>query len=64
MIPNAQDALEKYLAENPAARKEWEESFKLTDDPRVTKLGSILRKTSLDEMPQLWKALGEESNDL
>ena len=57
MIPNAQEALEKYLAENPAARKEWEESFKLTDDPRVTKLGSILRKTSLDEMPQLWNVI-------
>ena len=57
MIPNAQEALEKYLAENPEARKEWEESFKLTDDPRVTKLGSILRKTSLDEMPQLWNVI-------
>ena len=57
MIPNAQEALEKYLAENPAARKEWEESFKLTDDPRVTKLGNILRKTSLDEMPQLWNVI-------
>ena len=57
MIPNAQEALEKYLAENPEARKEWEESFKLTDDPRVTKLGNILRKTSLDEMPQLWNVI-------
>ena len=57
MIPNAQEALEKYLAENPAARKEWEESFKLTNDPRVTKLGNILRKTSLDEMPQLWNVI-------
>ena len=57
MIPNAQEALEKYLAENPVARKEWEESFKLTDDPRVTKLGNILRKTSLDEMPQLWNVI-------
>lgn len=57
MIPNAQEALEKYLAENPEARKEWEESFKLTNDPRVTKLGNILRKTSLDEMPQLWNVI-------
>lgn len=57
MIPNAHEALEKYLAENPEARKEWEESFKLTNDPRVTKLGNILRKTSLDEMPQLWNVI-------
>lgn len=57
MIPNAQEALEQYLAENPEARKEWEESFKLTNDPRVTKLGNILRKTSLDEMPQLWNVI-------
>lgn len=57
MIPNAQEALEKYLAENPEARKEWEESFKLTNDARVTKLGNILRKTSLDEMPQLWNVI-------
>ncbi len=57
MIPNAQEVLKKYLAENPEARKEWEESFKLTNDPRVTKLGNILRKTSLDEMPQLWNVI-------
>ena len=57
MIPNAQEALEKYLTENPEAWKEWEESFKLTNDPRVTKLGNILRKTSLDEMPQLWNVI-------
>ena len=53
MIPNAQEALEKYLKENPEAREEWEDSFKLTNDPRVTKLGAFLRRTSLDELPQL-----------
>ena len=57
MIPNAQEKLEQYLAENPDARKEWEESFKLTNDPRVTKLGNFLRRTSIDELPQLWNVI-------
>lgn len=57
MIPNAQEVLKKYLEENPAARKEWEENFKLEHDPRVTKLGAFLRETSLDELPQLWNVI-------
>jgi undecaprenyl-phosphate galactose phosphotransferase len=52
--------LQKYLDENPDAKKEWEETFKLTNDPRVTKLGAILRKTSLDELPQLFNVLTGE----
>ena len=60
MIPNAQEALEKYLSTNPKAKKEWEENFKLMHDPRVTKLGSFLRKTSLDELPQLWNVIKGE----
>ena len=50
MVPNAQEALEQYLKDNPAAREEWERDFKLKDDPRVTRIGKFLRKTSLDEI--------------
>ena len=46
MVPDAQERLQEYLAANPEARREWEENFKLTNDPRVTKLGAFLRKTS------------------
>ncbi len=60
MVPNAEDKLEKYLAANPDAKREWEESFKLTNDPRVTKLGNFLRRTSLDELPQLFNVLKGE----
>ena len=54
MVVDADARMAAYLAANPAAREEWEINQKLTNDPRVTVFGAILRKTSLDELPQLW----------
>jgi lipopolysaccharide/colanic/teichoic acid biosynthesis glycosyltransferase len=53
MVPNAAEKLQAVLDSDPEARREWELTQKLTNDPRVTRVGKFLRATSIDELPQL-----------
>jgi exopolysaccharide production protein ExoY len=60
MVPNADKVLARTLATDASARAEWERDFKLKNDPRVTRIGRILRATSFDELPQLFNVLKGE----
>lgn len=60
MVADAESRLEAYLKSNPEAAEEWSRDHKLTNDPRITGFGQFIRKTSLDELPQIWNVLKGE----
>lgn len=60
MYKNSNEMLTRLLETDPEARAEWEQNFKLKDDPRITRVGKFLRRTSLDELPQIWNVIKGE----
>jgi len=57
MVKDADERLEEYLSATPAARAEWNQMQKLRNDPRITPIGHLLRRTSMDELPQLFNVV-------
>lgn len=60
MVTDAELRLREHLAQNPEAAAQWARDHKLDNDPRITRIGNFLRKTSLDELPQVWNILRGE----
>mgnify|MGYP003664033071 CR=1 FL=1 len=60
MVVNAEQVLQELCDSDPEVAREWHENQKLAKDPRITKVGSFLRATSLDELPQIWNVLRGE----